>query len=132
MNAVAIPGAGEPGYQGGGEFDIGFKWFVDQTMNDLLESYLASFAAGTLANAGLFPSNLGGLMFWLDAEEDLQDWLKNANSPIIPTLSPPSKACFASYAAYMNKLGEIALAYYQTQKQPPPLSMTIPPPIQCN
>ncbi len=130
MNAVPIPGAGEPGYQGGGEFDIGFKWFVDQTMNDLLESYLASFAAGTLANPSSFPSDVLGLKHWLDAEEDLQDWLKD--SPFIPTLSPPSTACFASYAAYMDKLGKIALAYYQTQKQPPPLSMTIPPPIQCN
>jgi RHS repeat-associated protein len=122
MNAVAIPGAGQPGYQGGGEFDVGFKYVVQQIENDLFIELLDTAAdpnVNTEGAMGSFSNDLDLLMQTL---------------PPTPTLSPPSQACFASYAAYMTKWGKILAAWYKTHKGPPPPSMTIPPPphvIEC-
>jgi RHS repeat-associated protein len=141
MNAVAIPGAGNPGYQGGGEIDLGFKYLVGQLVNDFKQEGDASAAAaaidfaiafGAIPTGSIDPHALAALDLDLQNEQsaeateaDLKSWQTSGNSP---SPSPPSAACFASYAAYMNKWGKILAAWYKTTHQPPPPGMVPPPP----
>jgi hypothetical protein len=130
MNAVPIPGTGNPGYQGGGEFDIGFKYVVQQIENDLWNE-LTGLMVESLQSSGDVDSILGKINSDTDVHTDLESWLKNGGMPNPSSPSPPSQACFASYAAYMNKWGKILAAWYKTTHQPPPPGI-VPPPPPCN